>query len=163
MAVPVPRRVATTVPATSSPIPNRNITSRPRSPIPVSGRLPKPGIGSFLGRATGALLGAIVWSAVAIGMYALLRALGLVGGPFDAIGELGSIIAALFRAISAVIGGAGLSELAVVVPGPPGQQGLIFLVAALLRLSEIIALLAVIVAAVRIFSATHQALARGRP
>ena len=163
MAVPVPRRVATTVPATSSPIPNRNITSRPRSPIPVSGRLPKPGIGSFLGRATRALLGAIVWSAVAIGMYALLRALGLVGGPFDVIGELGSIIAALFRAISAVIGGAGLSELAVVVPGPPGQQGLIFLVAALLRLSEIIALLAVIVAAVRIFSATHQALARGRP
>jgi hypothetical protein len=153
----------TTVPATLSPNPGGNITSQPRSSMPVSGRLPKPGIGSFLGRATRSLLGAVVWSAVAIGTYVLLRALGLVGGPFDVGGELGSIIAAFLRAISAVIGGAGLSELAVVVPGPPDQKGLIFLVAALLRLSEIIALLAVIVAAVRIFSATHQALARGRP
>jgi hypothetical protein len=163
VATPVPRRVATAVPAASSPNPSGNINSQPGSPGRVSGRPPKPGTGIFLGRAARALLNAIIWGAVAIGMYALLLALGYVGGPFDVVGEFGSVIAALFRAISAVIGGAGLSKLAVVVPGPPGQEGLIFLVAALLRLSEIVALLAVTVAAVRILSATHRALARGRP
>ena len=104
----------------------------------------------------------IVWSAIAIAMYALLRALGSVGGPFDVVGEFSSIIAALLRGIGAVIEGAGLSGLAVVIPGPPGQEGLIFWVAALLRLTEIVALFAMAVAAVRTLSATHRVFARGK-
>jgi hypothetical protein len=105
----------------------------------------------------------IVWSAIAIAMYALLRVLGPVGGPFDVVGEIRSIITALFGAVAELVGGADLSGLAVVVPGPSGHEGLLFWVAAVLRLIEIVALLGATLAAVRILSAVHQVFARGRP
>jgi len=164
VTTPAPRRVTAAAPATSPPNASGNVRSSLRTPGPVSGRLPVSGsgMGAFR-RATRALMSGIVWSAIAIAMYALLRALGAVGGPFDVVGELSSIIAALLRGIVAVIGGAGLGGLEVVVPGPPGDEGLIFSVAALLRFTEIVALFAMAVAAIRTLSAVHQVFARGRP
>ena len=162
VTTPAPRRVTAAAPATSPPNASGNVRSPLRTPGPVSGRLPVSGMGAFR-QATRALMSGIVWSAIAIAMYALLRALGAVGGPFDVVGEFSSIIAALLRGIVALIGGAGLSGLAVVVPGPPGHEGLIFSVAALLRLTEIVALFAIAVAAIRTLSAVHHVFARGKP
>jgi hypothetical protein len=157
-----PRRVTAAAPAKSPSNASGNARSLLRIPGRVSGRLPVSGMGAFR-RATRALMSGIVWGAIAIAMYALLRVLGAVGGPFDLVGEFSSIITGLFRAIVAVIGGAGLSGLAVVVPGPPGPEGLFFSVAALLRFTEIVALLAMDVAALRTLSAARQVFARGRP
>jgi hypothetical protein len=157
VAAPVPRRVATAVPPTSSPNANVNILRRLGSPAPVPGRLRGSGTGTFIGRVIRPLIGAIVWGIVAIGMYALLRAFGFVAGPFDPASEFGSVIAALFGAIGGAIEGAGFSGLAVFVPSAEGQEGLIFLVAALLRLTEIVALLAVTAAAVQILTAVVRA------
>jgi hypothetical protein len=157
---PAQRRVTAVARATSPPNVSGNVRSPLRTPGLVSGRQPASGMGA-LRRATRALMSGIVWSAIAIAMYALLRVLGSVGGPFDVVGELSSIITALLRGVVAVIGGAGLAGLGIVVPGPPGHEGLIFWVAALLRLTEIVTLLAATLAVVRILSAAHQVFARG--
>jgi hypothetical protein len=162
VTAPAPRRVTAAAPATSPRSAGGNVRSPLRTRGLGSGRLSVSGMGAFR-RATRALTSGIVWSAIAIAMYTMLRALGSVGGPFDVVGEFGSIIAALLRGIDEVIGGAGLAGLAVVVPGLPGHEGLIFSVAAVLRLMEIVALLAATLAAVRVLSAAHQVFARGRP
>jgi hypothetical protein len=156
---PAPRRVTAAAPATPPPNANGKIIHQLGSPAPVSGGLRGSGMGTFIGRVTRPLIGAIAWGIVAIGMYALLRAFGFIGGPFDPAREFGSVIVALFGAISAAIGGAGFSGLAEFVPSPQGQEGAIFLVAALLRLTEIVALIAVAAAAVQLLTT----IARGKP
>jgi hypothetical protein len=116
-------------------------------------------MGIFLGRAVRAAMGAIVWGAVAVGMYGILRAMGLSGGPFDAAGEFGSVLAALLRAARAVIGGAGFSGLLFLVPGIPGApapDGLLLLGGAVVRLVEIVALAMVVAAVIRVIVVIYQ-------
>jgi hypothetical protein len=120
-------------------------------------------MGIFLGRAVRALMGAIVWGAVAVGMYALLREMGASAGPFDAVREFGSVIVAIFHAVGAVIGGAGFASLLLLLPVTTAQEGGMLFVIGAVRLVEIVALFMVIAAAVRIIVVISQGSAYGRP
>jgi hypothetical protein len=116
-------------------------------------------MGIFLGRAVRALMGAIVWGVVALGMYGALRAMGLSGGPFDAVGEFGSVVTSLTRAAGAVFHGAGLAGLSFLVPsipGSPAPDGLLLFGGALVRCVEVIALAMVAAAVVRIIAVIRQ-------
>jgi hypothetical protein len=120
-------------------------------------------MGIFLGRAVRALMGAIVWGAVAVGMYVLLRAMGASAGPFDAVREFGSVIMAIFHAVGAVIGGKGFAGLLLLLPVTAGQEGGMLFVIGAVRLVEIVALFMVIAAAVRVIVVISQGLSYGRP
>src|SRR5271155_1840567 len=97
-------------------------------------------MGFVLGRAVRAAMGGIVWGAVAVGMYALLRAMGASAGPFDAVGEFGSVTMAFLHAVRAVIGGAGFVGLLLLLPVTAGQEGGMLFVIGAVRVVEIVAL-----------------------
>ncbi|MBV9828308.1 MAG: hypothetical protein JO001_21965 [Alphaproteobacteria bacterium] len=120
-------------------------------------------MGLFLGRAVRALMGAVVWAAVAVAMYALLRAVGSVGGPFDAMHEFASLFAALFKAGGILIGGGGMQGLRLLIPSLPAQGGLALLIAAVVRVVEILALAMVFAALTRFLALVFQELRFSRP
>ena len=120
-------------------------------------------MGIFLGRAVRAAMGAIVWGAIAVGMYAILRGFASDASPFDAVGEFVSIIAALFKAAGAVISGVGFEGVWFLMPALPGQEGFILLVAAVVRFVEIIALAIAAAALVRVIAVIFQGIKYSRP
>jgi hypothetical protein len=86
------------------------------------------------------MMAAIIWVGVAVLMYAILRKIGYVGGPFDLLGEFISAVIALIKAIGAMIGGAGFSAFLLLVPPAPGPDSpVIQLFGGLLRLIELVA------------------------
>lgn len=107
-------------------------------------------------------MGAIVWGAVALAMYAILRALGTVVGPFDPGQEFASVIGALVKTARASIAG-DLQGLWALMPALPNQEGLVVLVATIVRLVEILALAITAAAILRTITVICQGIKYSRP
>ena len=113
-------------------------------------------MGIVLSRAIRAFIGAAFYGVVAVAMYAILRALGNVSTPFDALQEFASVVVSFFKTAGAVLGGVGFNGLLLLMPPLPGQDGLTFLFAAIARAVEIIALFMVTAALLRVIAVISQ-------